>query len=215
MKKGYWVVAYKSISDDLATKAYAELALSAVESFGGRFLTRSLSRVQPHEAGLLGAPLFGPVQNECQCARQICGAGPRRAAFPALASFDSGCFASSRAFLNIVPSRHPAGALSHSDPEPDGLADRCFAPGAAQYRSLCYSLAISPNPVPCTSVTTVCLILDLESGFRKGENCEGISMIVKHAMPYVPFLRPGEARLQHASIGLEIDDATRSFPTPD
>ena len=33
-------------------KAYAELALPAVESFGGRFLTRSLSKVQPHEAGL-------------------------------------------------------------------------------------------------------------------------------------------------------------------
>jgi uncharacterized protein (DUF1330 family) len=39
-------------SDDSATKAYAELALPAVESFGGRFLTRSLSKVQPHEAGL-------------------------------------------------------------------------------------------------------------------------------------------------------------------
>ena len=52
MKKGYWVVAYKSVSDDSATKAYAKLALPAVESFGGRFLTLSLSRVQPHEAGL-------------------------------------------------------------------------------------------------------------------------------------------------------------------
>jgi uncharacterized protein (DUF1330 family) len=52
MNKGYWVVAYKSISDDSATKAYAELARPAVESFGGRFLTRSLSRVEPHEAGL-------------------------------------------------------------------------------------------------------------------------------------------------------------------
>jgi uncharacterized protein (DUF1330 family) len=52
MKKGYWVVAYKSVSDDSATKAYAELALPALEPFGARFLTRSLSRVQPHEAGL-------------------------------------------------------------------------------------------------------------------------------------------------------------------
>jgi uncharacterized protein (DUF1330 family) len=52
MKKGYWVVAYKSISDDSATQAYAESAVPAVESFGGRFLTRSLSRVEPHEAGL-------------------------------------------------------------------------------------------------------------------------------------------------------------------
>src|SRR4029077_6902658 len=35
MKKGYWVVAYKSISDESATKAYAELAVPALESFGG------------------------------------------------------------------------------------------------------------------------------------------------------------------------------------
>jgi uncharacterized protein (DUF1330 family) len=52
MKKGYWVVAYKLVSDESATKAYAEIALPAVESFGGRFLTRSSSTVQPHEAGL-------------------------------------------------------------------------------------------------------------------------------------------------------------------
>ena len=52
MKKGYWVVAYKSISDDSAMKAYAQLAVPAIESFGGHFLTRSLSRVEPHEAGL-------------------------------------------------------------------------------------------------------------------------------------------------------------------
>jgi uncharacterized protein (DUF1330 family) len=52
MKKGYWIVAYRSISDESATRAYGEVALPAVESFGGRFLTRSFSRVQPHEAGL-------------------------------------------------------------------------------------------------------------------------------------------------------------------
>ena len=52
MKKGYWIVAYKSISDESANKAYGELALPAVQSFGGRFLTRSFSTVQPHEAGL-------------------------------------------------------------------------------------------------------------------------------------------------------------------
>ena len=52
MKKGYWVVAYRSISDESALKAYAGLAVPAVESFGGRFLTRSTGRVQPHEAGL-------------------------------------------------------------------------------------------------------------------------------------------------------------------
>ena len=52
MKKGCWVVAYKSISDDSAVKAYGALAVPAVQSFGGRFLTRSTSQVQVHEAGL-------------------------------------------------------------------------------------------------------------------------------------------------------------------
>ena len=52
MKKGYWVVAYKSISDESANKAYGALAVPAVEAFGGRFLTRSTSQVQAHEAGL-------------------------------------------------------------------------------------------------------------------------------------------------------------------
>jgi uncharacterized protein (DUF1330 family) len=52
MKKGYWVVAYRSISDESAPKAYAELAVPALESFGGRFLTKRSSKVQPHEAGL-------------------------------------------------------------------------------------------------------------------------------------------------------------------
>jgi uncharacterized protein (DUF1330 family) len=52
MKKGYWVVAYRSISDESAVKAYGALALPAVESFGGRFLTRSTSQIQAHEAGL-------------------------------------------------------------------------------------------------------------------------------------------------------------------
>ena len=52
MKKGYWVVVYRSISDESAVKAYGALALPAVESFGGRFLTRSTSQIQTHEAGL-------------------------------------------------------------------------------------------------------------------------------------------------------------------
>jgi uncharacterized protein (DUF1330 family) len=52
MKKGYWVVAYRSISDEAAVKAYGALAVPAVESFGGRFLTKSASHVQAYEAGL-------------------------------------------------------------------------------------------------------------------------------------------------------------------
>jgi len=52
MKKGYWVVAYRSISDASAVKAYGALAVPAVQSFGGRFLTLSASQKQVHEAGL-------------------------------------------------------------------------------------------------------------------------------------------------------------------
>jgi uncharacterized protein (DUF1330 family) len=40
MKKGYWVAAYRSISDESAPKAYAELAMPALQPFGARFLTR-------------------------------------------------------------------------------------------------------------------------------------------------------------------------------
>jgi len=52
MKKGYWVVVYKSISDEGAVKAYGALAFPAVQSFGGRFLTLSTSKIHTHEAGL-------------------------------------------------------------------------------------------------------------------------------------------------------------------
>jgi uncharacterized protein (DUF1330 family) len=52
MKKGYWVVVYRSLSDESAVKAYAVLAGPAIESLGGRLLTKSISRVQTHEAGL-------------------------------------------------------------------------------------------------------------------------------------------------------------------
>jgi uncharacterized protein (DUF1330 family) len=51
MKKGYWIVVYRSISDESAATAYGALAVPAVQSFGGRFLTRSTSRLQPYEAG--------------------------------------------------------------------------------------------------------------------------------------------------------------------
>ena len=46
------VIVYRSIADESAVKAYGALALPAVESFGGRFLTRSTSQIQAHEAGL-------------------------------------------------------------------------------------------------------------------------------------------------------------------
>jgi uncharacterized protein (DUF1330 family) len=51
MKKGYWVVVYRSVSDESAVKAYAALAVPAIEAAGGRLLTRPTSQIQPHEAG--------------------------------------------------------------------------------------------------------------------------------------------------------------------
>jgi uncharacterized protein (DUF1330 family) len=52
MKKGYWVISYRTISDELAVKAYAKLAVPVIQSFGGRFLTGSTSQVRAYEAGL-------------------------------------------------------------------------------------------------------------------------------------------------------------------
>ena len=48
MKKGYWVVAYRSISDASAVKAYGALAVPAVQSFGGRFLQAGYTAIQLH-----------------------------------------------------------------------------------------------------------------------------------------------------------------------
>ena len=52
MKKGYWVVAYRSISDESAVNAYAALAGPAIQVSGGRVLTKATSRMQIYEAGL-------------------------------------------------------------------------------------------------------------------------------------------------------------------
>jgi uncharacterized protein (DUF1330 family) len=52
MKKGYWVVSYRSISDESAVKDYGALAAPVIESFGGHILTRSSSQIQAYEAGL-------------------------------------------------------------------------------------------------------------------------------------------------------------------
>jgi uncharacterized protein (DUF1330 family) len=51
MPKGYWVGAYRSISDPTALAAYAKLAGPAIKAAGGRFLARGGS-VTTHEAGV-------------------------------------------------------------------------------------------------------------------------------------------------------------------
>lgn len=51
MPKAYWVVTYRSIKNPDAWKAYAKLALPAIESSGGRFLALS-NPAKTYEAGL-------------------------------------------------------------------------------------------------------------------------------------------------------------------
>jgi uncharacterized protein (DUF1330 family) len=52
MKKGYWVVSYRSVSDESALKRYGELAVPAIAAGGGKFLVRTADAVEPHESGL-------------------------------------------------------------------------------------------------------------------------------------------------------------------
>lgn len=52
MKKGYWVVSYRSASDEAALKKYGELALPAIEAGGGKTLIRTADAVEPREVGL-------------------------------------------------------------------------------------------------------------------------------------------------------------------
>ncbi|WP_328584890.1 DUF1330 domain-containing protein [Streptomyces sp. NBC_00370] len=51
MPKGYWVSAYRTISDAEKLAAYNKLAGPAVEAGGGRILARG-SRVVAHDAGI-------------------------------------------------------------------------------------------------------------------------------------------------------------------
>ncbi len=51
MAKGYWITLYRSVSDPGALSEYAKLALPAIESFGGRFLTRG-NPSKIYESGL-------------------------------------------------------------------------------------------------------------------------------------------------------------------
>jgi uncharacterized protein (DUF1330 family) len=52
VKKGYWVVAYRSVSDEAVLKNYGELAIRAIEAGGGKTLIRTVDAVEPRESGL-------------------------------------------------------------------------------------------------------------------------------------------------------------------
>ncbi len=57
MPKGYWVSAYRTISDPEKLAAYNKLAGPAVRAAGGRVLARD-GRVVAHEAGLAGRTIL-------------------------------------------------------------------------------------------------------------------------------------------------------------
>jgi uncharacterized protein (DUF1330 family) len=52
MKKGYWVVAYRTVGDEAMMNNYLTLAIAALGQFGGRTLVSPTSVVTAHEAGL-------------------------------------------------------------------------------------------------------------------------------------------------------------------
>jgi uncharacterized protein (DUF1330 family) len=52
MKKGYWVVAYRSVGDGSAIKNYVPLAVTALSQFGARTLVPPGSAITAYEAGL-------------------------------------------------------------------------------------------------------------------------------------------------------------------
>jgi uncharacterized protein (DUF1330 family) len=52
MKKGYWLVAYRTVADEATMKNYVTLAVAALGQFGARTLVSPTSVVTAHEAGL-------------------------------------------------------------------------------------------------------------------------------------------------------------------
>jgi uncharacterized protein (DUF1330 family) len=52
MKKGYWIVSYRSVSDQTTLKKYGEVAIPAIEAGGGKALIRTADALEPREAGL-------------------------------------------------------------------------------------------------------------------------------------------------------------------
>jgi uncharacterized protein (DUF1330 family) len=53
VKKGYWIVAYRSIADNEAFKEYGKVAGPAITAAGGKTLVRTSDAIEPHESGLM------------------------------------------------------------------------------------------------------------------------------------------------------------------
>ena len=62
MKKGYWVVAYHSVTDESAFKEYGKLALAAIEAASGRIIIRG-SEVEARESGIKQLVVVAEFEN--------------------------------------------------------------------------------------------------------------------------------------------------------
>jgi uncharacterized protein (DUF1330 family) len=51
VKKGYWVVVYRSVSDESALKEYGKHAIPAIEAGGGKIFIRA-AKIEPRESGI-------------------------------------------------------------------------------------------------------------------------------------------------------------------
>lgn len=51
MKKGYWVVVYRSVSNESALKEYGKHAVPAIEAGGGKFVIRTAT-AEARESGV-------------------------------------------------------------------------------------------------------------------------------------------------------------------
>jgi uncharacterized protein (DUF1330 family) len=52
MNKGYWVVAYRSISDESRLREYGKIAGAVIQASGGKALVRTSDAIEVFESGL-------------------------------------------------------------------------------------------------------------------------------------------------------------------
>jgi uncharacterized protein (DUF1330 family) len=52
MKKGYWIVAYRSIFNEASQQEYSKLAGACIQASGGKALVRTSDAIEPRESGL-------------------------------------------------------------------------------------------------------------------------------------------------------------------
>src|ERR1700760_2284777 len=79
MKKGYWVVVYRSLSDENGLKEYAKVAGPVIEAAGGRSLVRTSDAIEPHESGLMQRVVLVEFDSFAQATAAYKSAGYQRA----------------------------------------------------------------------------------------------------------------------------------------